>query len=315
MRRTLLLPAFLCASVLSAQTILVMEDFEGHTSGAPLAQTLGAPWTTWSNAPGTVEDATISDEQAVSGSLSGKWVSTVNGGGPTDIVIPLGDQTTGAWVVAFNMFIPSGKGGYFNVLHHFNGGNSVWAVEVTLPPNGNIMVGLQGQNTAMGTFPFDTWFPVMLAIDLDNDGALLMMNEVLIHNWPFSWTAGSTTPSTAQLGGLNFFAYAGGASQTTYYIDDLMVLGGTATDVAELATTGIAVFPNPVTDALSVTLDRPAHQVLWQLSDATGRTVRNGQWAGTAGREVLDMSGLPGGVYSLAVTADGRRHVQRVVKH
>ncbi len=313
MRTPLLLIGTLLLSTAHAQVVLVDEDFDSYTNGAFLAQSAGAPWTTWSAAPGTPEDATISNEQSVSGDLSGKWVSTSANGGPTDIVIPLGNQTTGVWLASFNMYIPDTKGGYFNILHNFAGGSSVWAVEVYLNVNGDIGVGLQGQNTVMGTYPHDTWFPVNVVMDLDNDQAALVVNGTLLNTWTFSWDAGSTTPATAQLGGLNFYAYAGGG-QTTYYIDDLFVGSIVVTDVAEHGTTGFGLFPNPVADQLTVVLDQPSQAGLWAIHDATGRTVRSGNWASTTAREVLDVADLPGGVYTFALMVDGQRHVQRLVK-
>ena len=45
--------AFVCGNVF-AQSMYF--DFEGQTAGNKIAQTLGDPWTTWSNAPGGAED-------------------------------------------------------------------------------------------------------------------------------------------------------------------------------------------------------------------------------------------------------------------
>ena len=36
-------------------------DFEGQTAGNKIAQTLGEPWTTWSNTPGSAEDGVFGE--------------------------------------------------------------------------------------------------------------------------------------------------------------------------------------------------------------------------------------------------------------
>lgn len=47
------------------------DNFESYTNGAYLAQS-NSKWSTWSNKPGTGEDAKITDEQAKSGKQSVK---------------------------------------------------------------------------------------------------------------------------------------------------------------------------------------------------------------------------------------------------
>ena len=90
-------------------------DFEGQTAGNKIAQTLGAPWTTWSNAPGGAEDGVF---DMADGSMAAHFTYG------NDQVLLLGGIESGEFDLVFDAYVPNGKNGYFNVLHHFAGGGS-----------------------------------------------------------------------------------------------------------------------------------------------------------------------------------------------
>ena len=103
MKRTFLLIlaiAFLGANSF-AQSVIYQDDFEAYTVGDYLC-TQTTAWTTWSNLPGTAEDAFISDDYASSPTKSVKIDGT------TDLVLPLGDKQNGTYEVALSYFIESG---------------------------------------------------------------------------------------------------------------------------------------------------------------------------------------------------------------
>ncbi len=83
----LLLSVFIGLS-LSAQ--IYEENFDGFTAGDYLAVVDADNWTTWGDAPGTAEDAMISDAFSVTAPNS----VMVDAG--TDAVYPCGDLTSGA---------------------------------------------------------------------------------------------------------------------------------------------------------------------------------------------------------------------------
>lgn len=107
------------------QSQILNYDFENLNVGDKVAQTIGNPWTTWSNLPGSDEDALISDEHTI-GSRSLK----IDNG--NDVLLKLGDKTTGAYKISFDMYIPEGKEGYFNILHNITetSGFNSWAFSV-----------------------------------------------------------------------------------------------------------------------------------------------------------------------------------------
>ena len=90
-------------------------DFEGQTEGAKIAQTLGEPWTTWSNLPGSAEDG-------VFGMADGSMAAHFTYG--NDQVLRLGGAEAGVYDLVFDAYVPQGKNGYFNVLHEFAGAGS-----------------------------------------------------------------------------------------------------------------------------------------------------------------------------------------------
>lgn len=88
---------------------------------------------------------------------------------------------------------------------------------------------------------------------------------------------------------------------------------GVAVDVAlgtEGATSlGVSLYPNPTAGEVILAVAEPAHVVLW---NALGQPVKDARLI--AGRNVLDCSSLPSGVYTAVVTTASHRSVQRLVK-
>ena len=102
--------AFVCGN-LFAQSY----DFDQYNVGDKVAQTIGQPWTTWTNLPGSAEDAVFSDEQAASGTNSVKFTYG------NDQIFNFNDETTGSYTLDWNMYIPTGKDAYLNIQHNFTG--------------------------------------------------------------------------------------------------------------------------------------------------------------------------------------------------
>ncbi len=301
----------LLAVAAQGQIVLVNENFDSYSAATFLAQSAGAPWTTWSNSPGGIDDVLLSSDHAASGSNSGLWVSSSASGGPGDVVVNLGNQTSGTWNITFNMYIPSNYGGYFNVLHLFQGSNSQWAVEVSFLINGNVSLMLQGTSTVYGTYPHDTWFPVHVNVDLNSVSASLQVDNTVVFNWPFNWNAGDATVGLNQLGGVDFYAYAGGNDGGKYYIDDVVVQSLT-TGIEEASAGTVHLYPNPVEEVLYIS-NTPGTGT-WVLRDAAGREVKEGPVPGGASSWNLDMAGLPPGVYQFELLQNGHHTVRKVMK-
>lgn len=297
-----------------AQTPIIMENFDAQATGALVAQSIGLPWTTWSNAPGSSEDTPISNEQAFSGDNSMKLSATAVTGGPTDMLLRLGNRTTGVYGLVWKMYVPSGQGAYFNIQHMESPGVQ-WAVEVTLPPGGSGTIDAVGTQTSF-SYPHDQWFDVVFGFDLDNTSAALSMAGAAPYSWPFNTQAGGTAGAN-QLGAVNFFAYAGGAAACTYYVDDLAFTEttGTGVDLTDMLP-ALSVFPSPASDVVIIEA-AVGHEALVALLDLSGRQVlpaRSFDQYGDVARARLDIQALPAGTYILQVLHAHGRSAQRVVK-
>jgi len=204
---------FLLGVTINAQTILMTDSFETYTAGGFLAQQATPTWTTWSNNPGSAEDATISTEQANSPTQSVKIANT-----SMDLILPLGNKTSGKFNVSFHYYIPSGFGGYYNIQHYENPGIQ-WAFEVYFGNGGtgNIKANNITTNFTHGN---DEWIFIENIVDIDLDSAWFYVNGSLIHNWQFSTQAGGGA-GAAQLGSVNFYGGAITGQTPTYYFDDV----------------------------------------------------------------------------------------------
>lgn len=225
-------------------TILLLEDMEPYEVDSYLAVNNPTWFTTWSNAPGTGEDALIKDTYSHSTSKSALIDKT---GGATDLILKLGDKTTGQYELTWWNYVPTGKCGYYNIQHTQAPGTE-WAMEVYYRTSGAGEL-LAGSSTAIAfTYPKDAWFETKHIIDLDADNIKLYINGSMIHEWPISYQAGSTT-GMKQLGGVDFFAgeASGSGEVPAYYIDDVYFaqLGAPSDPIIEVNPTAMAAWLEP----------------------------------------------------------------------
>jgi hypothetical protein len=203
-------------------------DFNDGVAGAKIAQTYGDPWTTWSNAPGGSEDG-------VFGEAGGTMAAHFTYG--NDQVVMLGDHSTGVYDLEFDAYVPEGKNGYFNVLHHFAGSNSTWAMQVYMhmtndgqnstqaPNHGTVHAGSNG--TCDLPCVYDEWMHFRVHVDADNDVAELYFNvvgqaEELYATWQWSMDSFGENQADRVLGAMDFFPPENAAT-SEYYIDNLTV--------------------------------------------------------------------------------------------
>ncbi len=219
----------------NGQTVLYQNNFEAYNAGGFLVQQAGAPWATWSNAPGGSEDAVISTAEANSPTKSVYISSTSD-----DIVLKLGNKTSGKYSVKFFYYIPTGKGAYFNI-QHFEAPGVEWAIEVYFGNNGT---GQSSVNSVLEQFahPLDTWMEIESIVDLDLDSAWLYVDNLFIRAWKFSMQSNAAS-GTKQLGAINFYGGALTGQTPLYYFDDVtftQINAGSNPPDISLSTTTIA---------------------------------------------------------------------------
>lgn len=301
------------SGLVSGQTILISENFDSYTVGEDITTIDPTNWAVW--APG--EGAPISTNQAYSPSNSLGLIASAAAGGPGDLLLLLGDKTTGSYALSWQMYVPSGKGGYFNIQHSENVAVPSFAAEVIFA-NGGTLDGMANNVAITGTYPQDAWFQVSLLIDLTNVTAYFLIDATPIATWPFNTiTTGAAGPN--QLGAIDFYAYGGGAPTVgEYYLDDLLYLDLTTTNVPEVATAEVGVYPNPAVDMVTVDLPTLSGEPTASLVDVTGRVVIEGrsfQQQGAIARAQLSLAGLPEGMYFVRIQDGDREIVRRVMKH
>jgi hypothetical protein len=143
------------------------------------------------------------------------------------------------------LYIPDNKPAFFNLLHKFDGNNSIWAIGVYF----NITKSNAGP--ALGTYvqqnkviiPFDApsnkWFPVLFNIDLDKDIATLSIDGNMILGFQFSLNE-STGATLNQLAAVDFFPPE---DNTYFYFDNFKFLKGAGLE----AKPNVGVTPDKIT--------------------------------------------------------------------
>ena len=216
--------AFVCGNAFAQLSF----DFNDGVAGAKIAQTYGDPWSTWSNAPGGAEDGTF-------GEIGGSMAAHFTFG--NDQIVQLGDPSVGVYDLEFDAYVPDGKNGYFNVLHHFAGANSTWAMQVYMhmtndgqnstqaPGHGTVHAGSNG--TCDLPCVYDQWMHFRVHVDADNDVAQLYFNvvgqaEELYAEWQWSLDSFGENVTDRVLGAMDFYPPENAAT-SEYYLDNLTV--------------------------------------------------------------------------------------------
>ncbi|MCQ2319384.1 MAG: T9SS type A sorting domain-containing protein [Bacteroidales bacterium] len=237
-----------------AQTVLINDDFESYTVGNKIAVEAQAAgndwWTTWSNNPGSAEDGVIATEgDTKCGHL------TYN----NDQVLLCGGIESGTYDLEFDIYVPQGKNGYFNILHNFNGGASTWAMQAYLhltnngsastaaPGHGTIHAGSNG--TADIPCVYDEWMHFRLHVNSDTDVAEFFFStesnptEQSLCTWQWSLDSFGESQVGRKLDAMDFFPPENAAT-SEYYLDNfkLTQIGEATAPVIEFDTDEIEAY-------------------------------------------------------------------------
>ena len=226
----MLVAMFLFMGNVKAQDVFVLleDDFSAYTVGSKLASESNAAgndwWTTWSSAPGSAEDGVIAEYE-------GNKCAYLESG--NDQVLRLAGSQSGVYDLEFDILVPNGKSGYFNILHKFAGGNSKWAMQAYLhitsdggntdyynPGHGTVHAGSNG--TADVACVFDQWMHFRLHVDTDADQAQYFYTveggeEVLVCSWQWSLDSFGDGVVDRVLDAMNFFPPM---AESAYYLDN-----------------------------------------------------------------------------------------------
>ncbi len=287
------LAAFALSLTVNAQII------EDNMEGYPLGPLEAGHWGTWDGS--AAERLVITDAHANSGIQSGM----IGGDKLQDAILMLGNETAGEFTVRWNMYVPAGKTGYYNVQENEVPGNGAWAINVhfnmdNATPKTAMIVDDSNPGLMIGSFqyPEDTWFTLTHVIDLDVDMVTMFMNSTEVYNGPFY--------SGGNLGGFDFFSID---TNTEIYIDDVLYADGVV-GISENTVDTFSVYPNPVSDFLNIKAKTNVEQVV--IYDALGKAVLS------VNPEVIspkiDMSSLTSGMYFVKVSSGKTSQTFKVIK-
>ena len=191
---------------------IICDSFENYTLGALGPQS--PHWDTWDGAGG---EGIVTTEQAASGTKSMKIDFTLPGA-TQDVILLLGDSTSGRYLLEWKMYIPTGKKAYYNLQHDLS--PHLWAVDVMFDANGNGSVLIDNVQVAGFKYQYDQWITVQHYIDPDNDVAYMVVDDTLAGTWRFSRVFGSGTvpDSSFQIAGVDFYPID---ASYKFYVDDV----------------------------------------------------------------------------------------------
>jgi hypothetical protein len=196
------------------QTSFIFDDFEAYESGALGPQ--ADHWTTWSGEEGGDEDGLVNTEFAFSGMQSFK-IEGEPDGGPQDILLKLGDQTTGTYLLEWRIYLIETLGAYFNIQHLEQMPGEEYALEVLMEPDGTGTLSAGAEDVKTFKFPHDSWLRIRFIIDLDADLTYFYVDRDFVYSWPISWLSDEQT-GTKQLGAVNFYPID---ETDWFYVDDV----------------------------------------------------------------------------------------------
>lgn len=190
--------------------VVLCDDFETYSSGTGIAAQSSNKWKLRVSG---ADDAVVSGSPSGSGKvLKVERTSSVD----PDVLLLLGNRTSGRYRLSWRMYAISGRSGYYNVQHAELPGSIAYEVTFNGSGSGSLKLGNQSPGDIVANFSYlnNAWNQVMQIIDLDKNVAEFWINDNFIHSWTFSLGSGGMQN---QLGAVNFYA----ASNNFYYIDNI----------------------------------------------------------------------------------------------
>lgn len=293
-----------------AATAQFTEDFDDLAPGNVSSQ---SPYIiVWPDP--SVTDAQVTTDQAKSAPHS-MWIRSNH---TDDVLVQLGNQNSDVWSVTFDLYVPSGSTGFWNVQNNeeanpaqWNGQFFVDVCELTSGPfgvPGAITTDMDNGLTQV-PYPNDTWFNVTHVVDFSGSDIMhiVMVNGEELYNGQYvDGQTGDPTPAT-HLGAINFYSID---TQASFYVDDFRLIEGNILSTPDLALNSFKVYPNPVVDVLTISSNEIVQNV--NVYNILGQLVN--QVTPNVASPTVDFSTLKSGVYFVEVTINGQVQTVQVIK-
>ena len=280
---------------------IVDDDMELYTLGDMGTQN-PTIWSSWSNDGG----ATAGEGFEVTNAFGNSGQSLVSPAG-SDPMMLVGNHSSGDYTILLDVYIPSGKSGYFNIQGEippvgtalsgvWNSGD-IYFNEDNLNPG--LMTDSNAANLETSTFPHDAWFRLFIYVDVDNLEYTLGIDGTNQSAVAFQGT-GDTN-----FGGLNIFF----TGPMEMYIDNAYADAGLL-GAGDFEASVFSVYPNPVQDVLNIQSASEVSSVV--VYDVLGKAVMN-----VSPNQIspsINMAELSSGVYMVNVTINGTSQTVKVIK-
>ena len=197
-----------------------------------------------------------------------------------DLVHVFDGINAGSGEIIFYMYISSSDnaGAYYNILHRYNGAQSIWAHQVmfaSAQSGEQCVVDANGYGAASFDAVYDAWVEVRQEIDLDNDYTTLYYNGEEIYSWQFSQDAGGTTQLNV-LDAINLYgACAGDGCTSLAYFDNIEMCGNfyDNSDIEDNIILEMNLFPNPNNGSFSIILNENISKFKITIFNVLGQEV------------------------------------------
>lgn len=300
----LALSLFLSVSV-SAQ---LTEGFESYPDGPYF----GGNWTNWDNSNISVENINVVSTKASQGTKSGY----IGGNGQQDPILNVGLKSGGTWTYSMDVFIDTGKSGYFNAQHTLNnlGTDGNWAYEIffgldasqpTLPQLPGVATYKVGTNSFTFSYPSGQWFNIALVQNLDNNTVKLYMNGTEI---VFQGTLLPFGSNPTFQGKLNGFDYYSASSSMSMYIDNIIFKQGSL-GVSDVKKDAVKVYPTLAKDVVNIVAPNAISEI--SLIDVNGKVLSTQKSNET--KTQVDVSNLTSGVYFVKIQSGNDSVTKKII--
>lgn len=176
MRKTFLLISLMAFYFIS--NAQYFQNFDALSHGDYIGVN-DANWTTWSNNPGSAEDAQVDSTMSHSSNNSIYFQSTNAGGGPQDAVLEFGSAyNTGDFEYEHQIYISQNKGAYFNVQAETTIGTT-WALNCHFIDDGMMYIDDGSVIQLSENYPVAQWFKFELKINLNTNDWEIYIDDTL----------------------------------------------------------------------------------------------------------------------------------------
>jgi len=187
--------------------VITEDDFQGFSPFSRIADQ-SSNWRTWNAGyDGTYQDAYV--HQTGWNKMLKVVDENPSGAGYHDVVRKFGYNTTGAYDLSFDMWIPTGYKGYFNLQSSQTNlvGGGFW--QIFFEGNGVARIIIGGTTYQSFYYTQGSWLDIDLRINLDTDQVTSKVNGGNTKTLNYT--------GNIHLGGINFYAVNG----ALFYVDNL----------------------------------------------------------------------------------------------